>query len=60
MKLPGRFLRRQRPATRRQGVVTVEFALVAPIIFLIFFGALDIASMNFARHASVVLTRPTH
>ena len=51
MKLPGRFLRRHRHTTRRHGVVTVEFALVAPIIFLIFFGALDIASMNFARHA---------
>ena len=36
--------------TERRGAVTVEFALVVPIILLLFFGALDIASMNFARH----------
>jgi len=36
--------------TGRRGAVTVEFALVVPIILLLFFGALDIASMNFARH----------
>jgi Flp pilus assembly protein TadG len=37
-------------STERRGAVTVEFALVVPIILLLFFGALDLASMNFARH----------
>lgn len=32
-------------------MVTVEFAMVAPVIFLMFFGALEVASLNFARHA---------
>ena len=31
--------------------MTVEFAMVAPVIFLMFLGALEVASVNFARHA---------
>ncbi len=33
----------------RKGVVTVELAMVLPIIFLFFFMALELASINFAR-----------
>lgn len=43
-------LRQTSPNTDRRGAVTVEFALVVPIILLLFFAALDLASMNFARH----------
>lgn len=35
--------------TPRKGVVTVELAMVLPIIFLFFFLALELASINFAR-----------
>jgi len=43
--------RREIPqTTARRGAVTVEFALVVPIILLLFFAALELASMNFARH----------
>jgi len=43
--------RREIPGTTaRRGAVTVEFALVVPIILLLFFAALELASMNFARH----------
>jgi Flp pilus assembly protein TadG len=34
----------------RRGAVTVEFALVVPVILLLFFAALELASMNYARH----------
>jgi Flp pilus assembly protein TadG len=47
----GRIFKNQRQRRNRDGVVTVEFAMVAPVIFLMFFGALEIASLNFARHA---------
>lgn len=34
------------------GAVAVEFALVAPVIFLLFLGAIEIASLNFVRHTA--------
>ena len=34
----------------RDGLVTVEFAIMTPIIFLIFLGSLEIAQLNFTRN----------
>ncbi len=34
----------------RSGATTVEFALVAPVIFAVFLGAIEIANMNFCRN----------
>ena len=34
----------------RSGVTTVEFALVAPVIFVVFLGAIEIANMNYCRN----------
>ena len=36
----------------RRGVVTVEFAIVAPVIFLMFFGALEFAAVNLVRQTA--------
>lgn len=36
----------------RQGALTVEFALVAPIIFMIFFGCLELTCLNLMRHTA--------
>lgn len=37
---------------RRTGTVAVEFALVAPVIFLLFLSAIEIANLNFVRHTA--------
>ena len=42
----------QQNSTNRSGTLTVEFALVAPIIFLIFFGCLELTSLNLMRHTA--------
>ena len=42
----------QQSSTNRSGTLTVEFALVAPIIFLIFFGCLELTSLNLMRHTA--------
>ena len=34
----------------RKGATTVEFAFVAPVIFLIFVGALEMSNLNFVRN----------
>lgn len=47
MSRPYAFRRHQR---ERGGLVTVEFAIMAPIIFTIFFGLLEITQMNFLRN----------
>lgn len=36
--------------TPRDGAVTVEFAIVAPLIFLLFLGAIEMTRLNFIRH----------
>ncbi len=35
---------------RRRGAVTVEFALAAPILFVLFFAAFEFARVNMVRH----------
>lgn len=37
-------------ATLRRGTTTVEFALVAPLFFVLLFGALEFSRMNMVRH----------
>ena len=41
---------KQRPETNRRGAVTVEFAMVFPLILLMFFGSIEMASLHYARH----------
>lgn len=36
--------------SRRRGAVTVEFALAAPILFLLFLGSFEFARVNMVRH----------
>lgn len=45
---------RLRPAGLRgsRGVVTVEMAVVSPLIFLLFVGSLELTSVNFARQTA--------
>ena len=38
--------------SERRGVVTVEFAVVAPLIFLLFLGGLELTSLNFVRQTA--------
>ena len=38
-------------SNQRKGVVTVEMAIAAPILFLFVFAALEVASMNVIRHS---------
>lgn len=37
---------------RRRGVTAVEFAIVAPVIFGLFIGAVEITRLNFIRNAA--------
>ena len=39
-------------ADLRRGALTVEFALVAPIVFLLFLGCLELTSMNLVRQTA--------
>ena len=48
--VPG--LRQAAVRKRRQGTTTVEFAVVAPIIFLFFFGGLELSAVNFVRQTA--------
>lgn len=43
-----RRVRRGRPS----GATAVEFAIVAPIIFLLFLGAIEMTRLNFLRHSA--------
>ena len=36
----------------RRGALTVEFAIVAPLIFLLFLGGLELTALNFARQTA--------
>lgn len=42
----------KRVTEHRQGALTVEFALVAPIIFALFIGCLEMTSMNLIRQTA--------
>ena len=44
--------RRQTRQADRKAALTVEFSLVAPIIFLIFVGSLELTSMNLVRQSA--------
>lgn len=39
----------RRSINPRRGALTVEFAIVAPLIFLLFLGGLELTALNFAR-----------
>ncbi|MCA9037494.1 MAG: pilus assembly protein [Planctomycetaceae bacterium] len=41
-----------RSSKGRSGALTIEFAIVAPLIFLLFFGGLELAAVNFVRHTA--------
>lgn len=43
---------KQTQQSERQAALTVEFALVLPIIFMIFIGCLELTSMNLIRHSA--------
>lgn len=47
---------RSRPQWRRRreraGATAVEFAIVAPIIFMLFLGAIEMTRLNFLRHTA--------
>ena len=42
----------QRKLTHRCGTALVEFAVVAPLIFLFFLGGLELTALNFARQTA--------
>ena len=41
-----------RLGTNRRGALTVEFAIAAPLIFLLFLGGLELTALNFARQTA--------
>ncbi len=41
-----------RVGTNRRGALTVEFAIAAPLIFLLFLGGLELTALNFARQTA--------
>ena len=44
--------RTQRTASRRTGAAMVEFAIVAPLLFLFFFGAFEFCRVAMIRHTA--------
>jgi hypothetical protein len=44
-------LRQVRNVGVRRGAVTVEFAMVLPVILLMFLGSIEMASFQYARHS---------
>ena len=42
----------QKQPSQRSGTALVEFAVVAPLIFLLFFGGLELTALNFARQTA--------
>lgn len=53
--MPSQLLRRKRRGRRadsaRRGMATVEFAFTAPIVFLMFMGAIEITRFQVLRHS---------
>ena len=49
-----KYSRSQQPisASNRRGALTVEFAIVVPVIFLLFLGGLELSALNFARQTA--------
>ncbi len=47
-----KYRNRKVQGANRQGAVTVEFALVAPIILMLFFGSVELTRLNFLRHTA--------
>lgn len=43
---------RNQACPSRLGAVTVEFAIVSPLIFLLFLGSLEMTSLNFVRQTA--------
>ncbi|QDV22397.1 TadE/TadG family type IV pilus assembly protein [Aureliella helgolandensis] len=48
----GRVQPKVRSDKQRRGVTTVEFALVSPIIFMIFLAAIELTRLNFLKHTA--------
>ena len=48
---PRTFTMRRPPG--RRGATTVEFALVAPVIFLLFLGSIEMTNLNMIQHTAV-------
>ena len=49
MKTTARIVSR-REQNQRSGAMTVEFAIVAPVIFFVFIGSIEMANLNFIRN----------
>jgi Flp pilus assembly protein TadG len=45
-------MKKHQSQANRYGTTTVEFALVAPLIFLLFLGSIEITRLNFLRHTA--------
>lgn len=43
---------RNRKTQSRRGTTTVEFAVVLPLIFMLFLGSIEITRLNFIRHSA--------
>lgn len=45
-------LKRRTACRANRGATTIEFALVAPIIILLFLGAIEVTRLNYLRHSA--------
>lgn len=45
-------IKHRRNRSQRKGVTAVEFAFVAPVIFALFIGAIEITRLNFIRNSA--------
>jgi Flp pilus assembly protein TadG len=52
MNVRNKTLLSPRVSTSRRGALTVEFAIAAPLIFLLFLGGLELTALNFARQTA--------
>lgn len=44
--------RQQNPSVRRRAAMTVEFALTLPVVFMLFFGAVEFSRLNSVRNTA--------